>query len=256
MKKHEKINAEKPPTKVKTRMNIEEEPRVENDESSTSESAFRGMINTKTWRIRGQTDPLSCLAKYHDALKRALIELLLKNALKIYITVDITMVRKDKEGITERTTTFFHGSTRILLRASQIPEMLQSSAEKINQSFDEFLRNGSGWILESVDYLRLFSAEYAPMRGNRYIPTPEAIVNKHAITNPQNQNEDCVKYCIAASQHYDQIDQLHAERPAQYEQFFDQYNFEGCSMPMEIDDFTKFEKNNNMAINVYHIKHD
>ncbi len=27
-------------------------------------------------------------------------------------------------------------------------------------------------------------------------------------------------------------------------------------MPMEIDDFTKFEKNNNMAINVYHIKHD
>ena len=25
---------------------------------------------------------------------------------------------------------------------------------------------------------------------------------------------------------------------------------------MEIDDFTKFEKNNNMAINVYHIKHD
>ena len=94
------------------------------------------------------------------------------------------------------------------------------------------------------------------MHGNRYIPTPEAIVTKLAIINPKNQNEDCIKYCIAASQHYDQIDQHHAEYPAQYEQFFNQYNFEGCSMPMEIDDFTKFEKNNNMAINVYHIKHD
>ena len=191
------MNAKKPPSKVKTRMNIEEEPRVENDESSTSESAFRGMINTKTWRIRGASDPLSCLAKYHNALKRALIDLLIKNAVKIYITVDITMVRKTKEGVTERTTTFFHGSTRILLRASQIPEMLQSSAEKINQSFDEFLRNGSGWILESVDYLKLFSAEYAPMHGNIYIPTPEAIVTKEAVINPKNQNEDCIKYCIA-----------------------------------------------------------
>ena len=126
-----------PPTKVKTRMNIEEnENRAENDESTTSESAFRGMINTRTWRVRGQTDPLSCLSKYHSALKRALIEIVTKNAVKFYLTVDITMVRKDKEGIKERTTTFFHGATRILLRASQIPEMLQASAEKINQSFD------------------------------------------------------------------------------------------------------------------------
>ena len=256
LKKHEKMNAKKPPTKVKTRMNIEEEPRVQNDESSTSESAFRGMINTKTWRIRGASDPLSCLAKYNSALNRALIVLLIKNAVKFYIAVDITMVRKDKEGNTERTTAYFQGSTRILLRASQITEMLQASATKIGQSFDDFLRNGSGWILESIDYLRLFSAEYAPMNGKGHIPTPEAISGKRSIINPQNQNEDCIKYCIAASQHYDEIDQNNAWCPAQYEQFFNLYNFEGCSMPMEIDDFTKFEKNNNMAINVYHIKHD
>ena len=80
--------------------------------------------------------------KVSQSIKRAFIELLLKNAVKFYITVDITMVRKDKEGFKERTTTFFHGSTRILLRASQIPEILQASAEKISESFDEFLRNG------------------------------------------------------------------------------------------------------------------
>ena len=117
------------------------------------------------------------------------------------------MVRKDKEGVKERTTAYFHGSTRILLRASQIPEMLQSSAEKLNQSFDDFLRNGSGWILESIDYLRLFSAEYAPIPGNSYIPTPEAIVKKKAIVNPRNQNTYCFKYSIAASQQYHQVDQ-------------------------------------------------
>ena len=58
LKKHEKMNAKKPPTKVKTRINVEEEPRAENEKSSTSESAFRGMLLTRTWRIRGASDPL------------------------------------------------------------------------------------------------------------------------------------------------------------------------------------------------------
>ena len=82
MKKHEKMNAKKPPTKVKTRNNVEEEPRAENDKSSTTESAFGGMMNTRTWRIRGGNDHLSLMAKYHDAMKRALIDLLIKNAEK------------------------------------------------------------------------------------------------------------------------------------------------------------------------------
>ena len=182
------------------------------------------------------------MAKYHNTLKRALIELLVQNAVKMYINVQITMVHKDKSGIKERSTTYFHGSTRIVLRASQIPEMLQSSTEKINQSFDEFLKNGSGWILESIDYLRLFTAEYAPMHGNRYIPTPKAIADKEGIVNVQNEDEHCIIYCLALSQHYHEINQKHAERPAQLEQFLHEFNFDGCSMPMEIDNFTKLEK--------------
>ena len=123
----------------------EEEPRrAENDDSSTSESAFNRMLLTREWRIRGATDPLSLMNKYHSALKRSLISVLIKHALKMYINIQTTMVRKDQYGIKERGTFYFQGSTRLLLRASQIPEMLQSSTEKIVQSFDEFLRHGSG----------------------------------------------------------------------------------------------------------------
>ena len=77
--------------------------------------------------------------------------------------------------------------------------MLQSSTEKINQSFDEFLKDGSGWILESIDYLRLYTAEYAPMHGNRYIPTPEAIMHKQGIVNIKNEDDRCFEYAIIAS---------------------------------------------------------
>ena len=234
-----------PPAKVKTRINVEEEPRVENDddESSTSESAFKKMLLTKEWRIRGATDILSLMAKYHDALKRALISILIKHAVKMFIIVEVTMVRKDQYGIKERKKTYFHGSTRILLRASQIPEMLQSSTAKMNESFDEFLRDGSGWILESIDYLRLYTAEYAPMHGNRYIPTPKAIVHKKAIINIKNEDDKCFEYAIIASQHYKEIDdRTHPCQPNQYTKWIGKYNFDGCSIPVKIDDVTKFEK--------------
>ena len=135
--------------------------------------------------------------------------------------------------------------------------MLQLSTAKILQSYEEFCRNGSGWILETIDFLRLYTAEYAPMHGNSYIPTPEAIVDKHGIINIMNEDDKCFEYAIIASQHYQDIDdQTHAVRPGQYTKWLGKYNFDGCSMPMEINDINKFEKNNNMSINVYHIEHD
>ena len=109
MKKHEKEKAKKPPIKVKTRINIEEEPRAENDESSTSESAFKKMLLTKEWKIRKATDILNTMNKYHNDLKRSLINLLVKNPVKFYITLIITSVRINQLGITERSTNYFQG---------------------------------------------------------------------------------------------------------------------------------------------------
>ena len=134
--------------------------------------------------------------------------------------------------------------------------MLQLSTAKILQSYEEFCRNGSGWILETIDFLRLYTAEYAPMHGNSYIPTPEAIVDKLGIINIMNEDDRCFEYAIIASQHYSEIDDRQSPRPGQYTKWLGKYNFHGCSMPMQIDDISKFEKNNDMAINVYHIKHD
>ena len=134
--------------------------------------------------------------------------------------------------------------------------MCDRSVQKISKSFDDYLRNGSGYILETIDYLELFTAEYIPVRGNHYICTPKSIESKKCIVNIKNQDANCFEYSIIASQHYSDIDKKKAQRPAQYTKWLGKYNFDGCSMPMEIDDINKFEKNNNMSINVYHIEHD
>ena len=79
------------------------------------------------------------------------------------------------------------------------------------------------------------------------------------MINIQNEDEKCFEYAVVASQHYQWIDKNHASRPAQYSRWMEgeeRFNFDGCTQPMKIEDISKFEKLNNLAINVYHIKSD
>ena len=83
--------------------------------------------------------------------------------------MDMAMVKSDMKKVKTRKKAYFRGGIRTLLRASQISEMIQESGDKIMQSFDAYLLNGSGWVLESIEHIRLFTAEYFLVRGKSYI---------------------------------------------------------------------------------------
>ena len=225
------------------------------------ETAMRGMFTNKTWLIRKAKDPRLLLNKYHNILKRWLQMLLLKSPLKFYITMKITMVKISKDGVKQRATAGFNGATRVLLRDSEISEMLKSASEKISESFAIWSRNGSGWIFESIDDLTLHTAEYQPYRGSSYIPTPASIVGKHAVINPQNLHDhECFKYSTLLHKNYPWIDQKNAHIPITEDMIhgkkLQNLDFSKCKSPMDINDITHFEDRNKMAINVYHIKYN
>ena len=189
-------------------------------------------------------------------MKRQFIQLLRESPVKFYIVMTITMVKEDRvTGEKQRMTSHFQGGTRTLLRPAKINENIDASAEKINQSFDEFLRRGSGWRLETIDYLHIYSAQYVPIPGTSYVPTPKSIAGKQAVINIQNEDVNCFEYSMIASRYYQDIDKNHASRPSTYKDYMGKtFDFQGCSIPMKLDDITRFEKNNDLAMSVYHIK--
>ena len=212
--------------KVKTRVNFDQLPTTKEDELNITKSAFNGMLLTKCFKIRKTRDPLITFANYKSKVKKFLEKLLKINPIKFNPCMHITMIQKDKTGVKDRVTGYFQGSTRTLLRSSEISEMCDRSIQKISKSFDDYLRNGSGYILETIDYLELFTAEYIPVRGNHYICTPKSIESKQCIVNIKNQDANCFEYSIIASQHYSEIDeQHHCDRPAQYKKWLGKYNF-------------------------------
>ena len=237
---------------------MENEEEEEEDEENVSESAFNRMFLTKTWRIRAARDPLTLMNEKTFDIKRHLIHLLTESAVKFYIVMTITMVKEDQDtNKKQRTTSHFQGGTRTLLRATKINEYIDASAEKINQSFDEFLRRGSGWRLETIDYLHIYSGQYVPIPGKSYVPTPKSIAGKKAVINIQNEDVNCFEYSMIASRYYHDIDRNKnlPTRPSSYKDYLGKtFDFQGCTIPMKLDDISRFEKNNDLAINVYHIE--
>ena len=166
----------------------------------------------------------------------------MKNPRKFYIVMQLTLVKKNREGIHQRLTTYFRSSIKTILRSLQINEMIEESSQQINTSFENFIKDGSGWILESIDYIMLYTAVYEPIRGKSFVPTPTSIMGKKCVVNIQNDNEKCFEYAIIASQHYSEISTTNSSRPNQYDKWLGKYNFEGCSQPMQLDNISKFEE--------------
>ena len=259
----DKLNTHKckPIESVPRNIDVDEDEDMENeeeDEENVSESAFNRMFLTKTWRIRAARDPLTLMNEKTFDIKRHLIHLLTESPVKFYIVMTITMVKEDQDtNKKQRTTSHFQGGTRTLLRATKINENIDASAEKINQSFDEFLRRGSGWRLETIDYLHIYSGQYVPIPGKSYVPTPKSIAGKKAVINIQNEDVNCFEYSMIASRYYHDIGRIkdHATRPSTYKDYLGKtFDFQGCTIPMKLDDISRFEKNNDLAINVYHIE--
>ena len=136
-----------------------------------------------------------------------------------------------------------------VLRREDFEEAFQTSLKKIWNSFDIYLKNGSGWILERVEKNFLNSYDYTPINIGSYIPTPEAIAAKKAVINIQNKNDNkCFEYSVLAALLHKKI-KHHAERRYHYEHYLGK-RLKSCKESMRIDDIPDFESKDDISIAV------
>ena len=133
--------------------------------------------------------------------------------------------------------------------------VLQTNREKNKNNFKEEIGNiGSDWRLDRFVYLMVACYEIKPSRGSSYIPTPAPYTNaKCGLINIKNADDKCFSYCMK----YHQTDKgKHDDRVTVLNKVDDKYNYDDLEFPVDFDDIKKFEKNNNICINVYGICDD
>ena len=214
------------------------------------EKAFDGRIQRKIWRLRGKKDLYLLFKEKKNHIKRTL-NMFMKTykAAMFYLIVTISMKKQSEVNRRDGDNFHFNSSARRITHPpSQFDGLYTEATERITEKFEDFICNGSDYIMERIHSIGLFTGQWLPYHGKSYIPTPPELKNKKAIVNVKNKDNLCFLYSILAHL-YPNLDNrclVHKYKP-----LLRTLKYNPSDMPMSIKNIPKFEKQNNMTINVY-----
>ena len=191
--------------------------------------------------LRGKSKPI---------LNHLLKELEIKKGLKWFISVKARFVKLKVDGEDLFSEPHFCSLCTTTVKAHDMEKQLQEACSKILDSLAIYQKKGSGWILDEILHLDLNLAKYTPLKGSSYIPLPKKLKNKKPIINIKNSDNKCFMWSIHAGIHEVNL-HSHPERSHHYQEFQDELNFDGIEFPVTIDKIGKFERQNNISVNVF-----
>jgi len=127
---------------------------------------------------------------------------------------------------------------------------LKISQEEILKKIAQWLSEGSGWIIDSVDNHYLNIAKYKPMKGKSYIQLPKELRNSlKGLINMKNKDNECFRWCHI--RHINPQD-VHLDRIKKSDiSLINKLDYSGVEFPVKINDFSKIERQNSIRINVF-----
>ena len=214
--------------------------------------ALKGSTKSFTVDVIDSEDPLHQLNETKNFIKKCLVkELLELKGFKYIETLKVTFEKKQGKGITTKTA-FFNSKTKTLINAIEINEVLQSSREELVKAIAQWLSEGSGWTISSVDNHYVNLTQYQPLKGGSYLELPTELKHPNkGLINLQNKDNCCFVWCHVRHLH---PQEKNPQRIKKSDNAFIKdkiVNYDGIEFPVTIKDYNKIEKMNSIKINVF-----
>ena len=147
----------------------------------------------------------------------------------------------------ETVTKSFRSQTHIVF-SNYINDTYDGMVSETLEEFARYQMDGSGWSLKSTNSLLLSVVRWIPMKGSSYIPLPSNLKGKRALINIKNRDNECFKWAVTRAlnpvdKKPDRVTKILIEQSKEY-------NWGGISFPTPTSEIARFEKNNNVSINV------
>ena len=147
-------------------------------------------------------------------------------------------------------TVYFNSKTKTLINENEINEVLQTSRQELMKIIGQWLSEGSGWTIKSVDAHYINLTKYAPMNGSSYIQLPTEPRNSaKGLINLKNEDNECFRWC-----HIRYLNP-HGKDPQRIKkddrQYIKNLDYQEIKFPVTIKQINKIEKQNNIRINVF-----
>ncbi|KAK3747985.1 hypothetical protein QZH41_003960 [Actinostola sp. cb2023] len=204
-------------------------------------------------RIKEKYDLRLCLqGKKKALLNRLQRELASKRGIMIkwFVSVQVKFIKPKADGTDITSEPHFRSLCTTTVNPEEVEEQLNEVNQKILNVFAIYQREGSGWMLSEVLHLDLNIAQYTPIKGSSYLPLPKQLKDKKAIVNIKNNDNRCFMWSILAALH--KVERhSNPERIHHYQPYLNQLNFNDIEFPVSISKIPKFEKQNQISVNVF-----
>ena len=212
--------------------------------SKKSEKAFENTIAIHDLTIVNEKDPMVQFKMLNQRGNVLILKALHKfNGVMFSIGMDILFSKPDKDNTDLIITQMFHIAVKSvpITHESELTEAVKKQNEEIKSRIDRYTVGGSGWTIEEIQRHYITLSKYKPLTGRTYIPLPEAIQNKKATINIQNNDNKCFMYCLGRALDPNP-EKEHLERVSKnLKKVCQDLGLENLKMPVSMKDIPKIE---------------
>ena len=114
----------------------------------------------------------------------------------------------------------------------------------------QWISEGSGWTIESVDNHYLNIVQYEPMKGSSYIELPQDLKHhQKGLINMKNNDNECFRWCHIRYLNPQEKDPQRIKKIDK--EYINQLDYSNIEFPVKINQYNKIEKQNEININVF-----
>ena len=215
-----------------------------------TDKALKGYTKSYEISIKNNKDPLAQMQNTRKAIEHSVISLLDEmKGLKYVETVKVTFNKISDGEIVEKSA-YFNSKAQTIINHTEINEALQMSKQNILNLISQWISEGSGWTIQSVDSHYLNIAKYEPMKGSSYIQLPNELRNSaKGLINMKNEDNECFRWCHI--RHLNPQDKDPQRIKKTDKQYVGKLDYSNIEFPVGVKHYNKIEKQNSINISVF-----
>ena len=139
---------------------------------------------------------------------------------------------------------------------TDIDSILLEVAKQLKNRVEAYEGTGSGWVISNLVALDTTVWKLDPLRASTYHQLSTWVRNTKCVVNVKNRDQLCFKYAVLAGL-YEPSSPTNPSRVSSYdyvETLDDAPDFSMLEFPVELRQISKFEKTNDISVNVYGIE--
>ena len=215
---------------------------------SQVEKALKGYTQSFDVELRDKKDPLVQLQKSRRAVEYLFNNLLVQTkGFKFVETLQVKFVKhsNDKKILKNG---YFNSTTDLIINETDIKLAIQASQQQILNKIAQWISEGSGWTIQSIENHYINIVNYNPLKGSSYIKLPQELKNRGLI-NLQNKDNECFRWCHIRHLNPQEKDPQRIKKTDKT--FISQLDYSSIEFPVTVKQINKIEKQNNICINLF-----